>query len=556
MSPETQKRANSATLIMGGTGSGKSSLLATLVEYVWETHHKLTRIVTTDGGGFPDRIEALLRMGLAQIWRARTRDLPDGSLSFETCLRASQGWWPRRWNPRTGECAPGEKLVPPITEKYVMHCPQGHQVKTVPFQSLLTPGICPTCKVPVTKQNMRVSKTAVQTAGFEQIGAMGFDGLSSMLSWMLQDMGARSGRLELKGEEGAIGGKIISGDIKLGGNTRSHVGFAQSRAEELALNALGIPNLVLPPVWTALTLEAEDKGGLSIIGPKLAGHARTDEGPSWFGNCLEAAVVKDDRDRRQYRLYLSEFVDDKGIKHLVKHRGAPGTLPAYLEDPPIEGNEAQTAFTEFNLGTFFSLLDAGLDKTVLAMKAKYPDAPGVVDGMVEVGEAVQVEQAQAEDGATGAETPAAAPTAQPATAAPAAPARPAVPKAPVRAGKPPVASKAGKPVAVAPVAPAAAVAVQEAPAAEPQAQAPAEIEPPLPLEGKAEVVQPTEPVAAPAATPAPAPPATASPAQAPARPVPPRPTTAAPGRAWAPPAAPRPPAQAPRIRPQAKPQGA
>ena len=54
-----------------------------------------------------------------------------------------------------------------------------------------------------------------------------------MLAWEMQELGQRAGRIDLKGEEAAIGGKVISGQLKFGGTTRSHVGFAQGRGEEL-----------------------------------------------------------------------------------------------------------------------------------------------------------------------------------------------------------------------------------------------------------------------------------------------------------------------------------
>lgn len=372
---------------MGPTGSGKSSLLATLMEYVHEEFGLVSLLYSSDGGGFPDRIQALIRMGICWPWRMRTRDLPDGSLSFETIARATQGWFPAQINLQNGETKPGVKLVPPITEQYQMGCPNGHVVKVVPFQALLTPALCPICKVHTTKENMRVSKTARRSKGFEKVGAVMYDGLTSMTSWALQDMGQRAGRLELKGEEGSIGGKVTSGDMKWGGVTRSHIGFAQARGEEWVLNSLSIPYLVVPPTFTALTLETTDEGGLSVRGPKLAGRAKTDEAPAWFGNCLESAVIKNERDARVFRLYLAEYVDDVGVRHLVKNRAAPGCLPAYLEDPPLEaGNEAQTAFTSFNLGVFFGLLDAGLQQTLDAVAAKYPNAPGQVEGIAEFGE--------------------------------------------------------------------------------------------------------------------------------------------------------------------------
>lgn len=505
--PGSVIRVNSAMLIMGPTGSGKTALLATLMEWMYQTYGKKSRLVTTDGGGFPTRIQGLMQKGIAQVWRARTRDLPDGSLSFETCLRAAQGWWPRRLNHRTGECPPGEPLVPPITERYAMHCPDGHRIKTVPFQNLLTPQMCPTCRVHTTKENMKVAKTAGQTKGFEEIGLVCFDGLSSMLSWMLSDMGQRAGRLELKGEEGAIGGKIASGDLRLGGNTRSHVGFAQSRAEELALNSLSIPYLLHPPVWTALTDEATDEGGLSIKGPKLAGHARTADAPSWFGDCLETAVLKDEKERRVYRLYLAEYVDEVGCRHLCKNRADPGSLPPYLEDPPLEsGRERETAFTSFNLGLFRQLQDKALERTTADMDEKYPNAPGAAEGWVEVGEGTAVALAAAGELKTAPE--------------------PAPPGgAGVTAGSP----------SPAPSAPPAAPAVRPKAPPAPKAKAPVG----RPVAGTTKAVPPVggpKVATAPAAPTAPAPPA----------------AQAAPAGGWAPPSAPRPPAPAPRMRPQTK----
>jgi len=540
MSPEGKVvHVNSSTLIMGPSGSGKSALLGTLAEYVWETYKLVTLLYSSDGGGFPAKVQALAQKGIIRLWRMRTRDLPDGSLSFETCMRAAQGWWPKSIDPRTGETSPGVQLIPPITERYDMHCSNGHLIKSVPFQSLLTPTMCPTCKVLADKSSMKVKKTAHRTKGFEQVGAACYDGISSMLSWMMSDMGQRAGRLELKGEEAAIGGKVISGDMKFGGTTRSHVGFAQSRAEELVLNTLGIPFLVVPPTFTSLTLETDDEGGLSIRGPKLAGRAKTDEAPQWFGNCLEPMVVKDERDRRVFRLYLSEFIDSAGVRHLVKNRADPGILPDFLEDPPLEkGHEADTAFTNFNLGVFFKLLDDGLKKSMERIDEKYQDAPGLPEGLVEVGESVT-------DGSV-APQPTGAPHAVP---TPAAGPRPQ----PAAVGKPSTGPAAGTGVAGAPAQ--ATQAAQATPVAAPKAAVPAPRPAaptprpaparPAPVAAKpaatvAPVASPAPPVAqtAPAAAPAPAQQA-AAPQAAPSHPV-------AAGQ-WARPAAPRPPAPAPRV---------
>jgi len=519
MSPEKGHvvHVNSATLLMGVTGSGKSALLGTLAEYVWQQYRKVTRLYTSDGGGFPSNVQALMQKGIVQVFRMRTRDLADGSLSFETCLRSTQGWWPQRITPATGEVPPGVKMVPPITERYALTCPNGHLVKAVPFQSLLTPSMCPTCKLLTDKANGSVTKTAQITPGFDTTGAVCYDGLTSMLSWMMSDMSQRSGRLELKGEEGAIGGKINSGDLKIGGSSRSHYGFAQSRAEEMVLNALGIPNLVVPPVFTALTMETMDEGELSVRGPLLIGKAKTAEAGAWFGDCLEAMVLKTDKDERMYRLCLSEFVDAASVRHLVKNRAAPGTMPAFLEDPPLKvGTEADTAFTNFNLGVFFTLRDRARVVTEAAMDEKYPDAPGLPEGIVEVGEGVASEGSAAPAGTLS--------TPKPHTGGASAPAVSGKPSAP-----------SGMPKAPQATAP-------RAPMAAPRPQ------PPKPPAAVTAAVSPAKP--APPEAP------TAAPAVAPAS----REMHAAPGQPagslagtptkWAAPAAARPPAPAPRVGPR------
>ena len=81
-------RNNSATLIFGDTGTGKSALAGTLAEYIFEKFGKITLYYSVDGGGFPTNVEALVNKGIIWLWKLRSR-----GLAFETCARAAQGYW-------------------------------------------------------------------------------------------------------------------------------------------------------------------------------------------------------------------------------------------------------------------------------------------------------------------------------------------------------------------------------------------------------------------------------------------------------------------------------
>jgi hypothetical protein len=498
---ETIAILNSSTLIMGLTKSGKSSLLVTAAEYVWEEFHKVTLYYLSDGGGFPTQMQALINAGIVRLWKMRSRSAP--GLSHETCQRAAMGWWPRRINARSGETAPNVQLVAPMWEQYEMYCPNDHLVKTVPSANYLTEHACPTCNVMVTTANMRTRKISQTTKGFEQVGARMYDGITSMISWGMDDLAERTGRGDLQGEKGALGGIVVSGDYSIGQSNRAHYGFMQKRAESLILASNAIPGMVIPPIWTALVQEGSDEGGLRVRGPQLIGQAKTADAPQWFGDTMETIVVEENQ-KKFRRLNLQQYVDRDGIRHLCGVRSFPGLLPEYLQDE--ETGDGSAAFTNFSLKTFYRLRDEAVRRTIDAYKAKYTDAPGVPEGDVEYGADVPVPAPKV--ATPGAPRPAGAPAAPRAAAAPAAR---------------PVAAQA-RPVAAV-VAPKPAAAVAPAPAA---AAAPATpVAPPTP---------PTPP-------PPPAPPAAAAPVTTAPRPA--APSAAATGPQAARPAAPKPPARGP-----------
>lgn len=365
---------NTSTLLIGVTGSGKTTLLATAAEYLYETYDEISGYYFADLGGYPDRMNALIRSGIVWVFRMRSRGM---DLSFETAQLSSMGYWPAQiLDPMTGEVPHGVKMVPPVRRLYRQTCTCGH-TRTIRVKSQLAVGNCPSCNQRIAVAATSVVEEQTLTPGLDKIRMRMYDGITSLSEWYLQDLSKRS---ELAGEMGAIGGVVTSGDLSFRGNNRAQVGFAQTRAHELISNSLSIPHQRIMPIWTALSNESSDSSGrLTIVGPKLAGDAKTEIAGAWFGNTLEAATVEGERQGSKVRrLYLNEFIDDQGRRHILKHRSDPRYVPEYLEDasysptePPIE------ICTNFSLGVFFRHLQIADTKALEAAAARFPKAPGI-----------------------------------------------------------------------------------------------------------------------------------------------------------------------------------
>jgi hypothetical protein len=517
---------NSSTLVIGHPGSGKTFLLATAYEYVWETYKKVSLHYNADPGGFPDKLRALAAVGIVRIWRMQSRGI---EYSFETAQLAARGYWPAIIEPKSGMSPKNVPMIPPVVTTYVEACGHCQQVagRSIVLATLLR-GTCPHCGKIRSNQTSKVTSQQTVSRGFENIGTRGYDGLTSISDWYMQDM---SHRVELGGEQSSLGGKINSGSLSWQQNNRAQVGFAQARAHELVTSSLEIPGMVVMPLWTALSDESTDEGGLPIVGPKLSGSAKTDIAPAWFGNVFEARLDVDaDQGRKQRRLYLSSFIDKQNRNHLLRHRGDPRLVPEVVSDQPYDaqGNPPAEIGTEFNLGHVFRQLDASLQKTVDDVAQRYPDAPGLENVPSHYGMDVPPEALQQTAAVQTGPTPSAKPVVR-------APSAPRVAPKPRTAVAGPAAATAQEP---------AQIDTSAVPASVPTEQAPTsrtEVALPLPLTPPAAAA---EPAAVAAAAPAEEFIAVNFPT---------------PAGAWAPPpgaarlSAPRAPAQAPKARPISRP---
>ncbi len=387
LAPPPARIVDAVLMLMGDTGSGKSTLMATYADWVWKTYRKVTYYYLFDLGGVPTEIMVLVQKGIIRLWKARLRT--GSGLALDTMHKATLGHWPKVWNPATGESAPDVELVAPRGSVFVAKCPLGHEIIRTKIKAMVKATLCRKCSPPkmVSLTDMQVSEQVLISPGFADRGAAIFDGISSMSDIVMRDLAERAAAGDIKG----TGQLIKSGDMQYAGNNEGHYGFAQNRTSEWFANAISIPGLVIWPAFTALELriagDAETNAGLPFYGPQIAGRAMTGKIPQLVGNCLGTAVGvnKDKGGKSEHRLYLKEYRQDDNIPHKVKTRVGPGHLPEYLTDGPIGAGEVELSFKDFSLGRFMELYDAAMAQISARTDAKYGgDTPGLPSGTMEV----------------------------------------------------------------------------------------------------------------------------------------------------------------------------
>lgn len=369
-------QANAVTAVMGDSGSGKTSLLATASEYCWTRFHRISRMYAADPGGFGNKILRLIRLGIVQVYNPTNHVEP-----FETMENLSKGWWPETILDKfTGYAEPDVRLVPPRFTEWVVYCDQGHEIDRRRSKGFLVnfSKQCAHCKKVVNPQNWgRVEEILQRSPGVEHVGLYMFDSGSALSDWAMEDMANTAAAST--GTQGnalaATGAKIISGEYAFGANTQQHYGFAQNAVRRWIKNSRMIPGQVVPPSWSFLIQRAtDDNTKLSVFGPKIAGNAKTPEVPSWVGNCVHAAVEVNQAGKRNHRLWLvNHNADGTTVPYLAKTRCEPGDLPEFLEDGPEDHK-----FTKFSLAYLFDQIEAALNKHGLQDAIDFPDAPTFV----------------------------------------------------------------------------------------------------------------------------------------------------------------------------------
>ncbi|MES2959857.1 MAG: hypothetical protein V4792_16830 [Pseudomonadota bacterium] len=382
--------ANAATGVYGISGSGKSSLADTAAEFAWAQFHATSLCYMADLGGFGSKRISLVRLGIMRVWDPRNHVNP-----FETMELCSLGAWPETIDdPETGRAAPDVRLILPRRLRTTLICPQGHHVAVFDNSAELAAAQipCPTCKVITSMVNGTTTRHVVRHRMFKTVGHRIYDSMTELNDWGMAELGTMSarGQLPIGKEGGSMLGSadaLRQGVVVYGGGSPAQVGFMQNRTYGWIANIRAIPDQVLPATLTFAVEQGkadDDSGGVPILGPQIAGNARTAKVPRWVGNCLHASREPNDEGNMVHRLWLTTHLDRRDVRaipYLAKHRGIPLDMPDYLEDP-WHGDKATRdalAWSVCSLGVFYGLLQAQLTKLEAADRARYPQAPGLYD---------------------------------------------------------------------------------------------------------------------------------------------------------------------------------
>ena len=321
--------------LYGPSGTFKTSALATFVTGLYRATGKKARMYNVDGG--VSSIQHLVDAGIVDLWEMSHHPFP-----FEALLDASRGYWP------ADPADPTSKLEPPTLVRYIAQC-QACDVRAYDQDKACTTAQvpCPKCKTPVTVRPRPVFNPANK---MDDIGVLLYEGLTGFSERLLDNMSDKLAR-----GEGKLGGdvaiKFKDGAVDVGGLTQSAYSVAQRRPKQAVENSRILP--VPYVIWTAhKDRGTDDMKRVPVFGPKLAGHAATDDAPRWFGMTFSAANWPVGKDV-QKRLYIQNYYEDfnmstKDVEHICNARIPPavldGVAPYFVFDPKKTGTFGAETF--------------------------------------------------------------------------------------------------------------------------------------------------------------------------------------------------------------------
>lgn len=322
--------------IYGPSGTHKTSSVASFIVGMHRATGKKARLYNVDGG--LDSMQYVIDAGLCDLWEMNHHPYP-----FEALLDASRGYWP------IDPSDPRSKLEPPTLTRYVAEC---KACATRPYDDAIAKQAtaqCPKCKVVLPVRPREAFNPANNLDG---IGAIVYEGLTGFSERLLDKMSD----LSAKGE-GKLGGDVAirfkDGAVDIGGLTQSAYGVAQRRPKQAVDNSRLLP--VPYVIWTAhKDRGTDDIKKVPVFGPKLAGHAATDDAPRWFGMTFSATNWPNKQANAvEKRLYIANYYEDfnlatKEVEHICNARVPPfmmdGLPPYFTFDKSKKGHLGAETF--------------------------------------------------------------------------------------------------------------------------------------------------------------------------------------------------------------------
>lgn len=303
-------------LLYGPSGSAKTSLLGTFITGYRKAHpEKMSRLYNVDGG--VDTIAYQVAAGRLQVAEMLARPFP-----FETLSEIANGAWP------ADVADPTSQLVSAWQLRYVAHC--AHCKKDVYDQ----PKPCTTthvtcgCSASIAVRPKRVANPANDLS---KVGVICYEGMTGFSERLLDNQADRSAAGEKIGGDIAV--RFKDGDLNIGSNTQSSYGIAQRRIKDAVDKSRLLP--VDYVIWTAhKDRGTDDMKRVPVFGPKLAGHAATDDAPRWFGQCFSVTNWPIAGKSPEKRVYVQNYFEDfnattKDVEHLVNTRIPPHVLKGF-----------------------------------------------------------------------------------------------------------------------------------------------------------------------------------------------------------------------------------
>lgn len=300
----------------GQSGTGKSEALRALIEQIYKTTGKKSRVAVGDGSAATYYDAGLIDAGVVEVVDYSIRSYPQTTLN-----KLCEGYWPVDVNDPTS-----------------------------PLQ-------------------------APKPGSLANIGVFGMEGLSVGCQYLMGDtlggLAEQSARGIKIGQDSPVlskdvlfdsAGKAIAGsgpklldaagkeikDIQAyGGNPMAHYGFAQRQSVGWIGRSKVYPNIV---VWTAHERSSQDKiSGEKLVGPEGAGEAMTANLPRLFNNTLHFVTASKKSDKLkdahtgqmitdldvEYRIYTRDHFHPDGstfVKYKAVTRGASESqgMPLYF----------------------------------------------------------------------------------------------------------------------------------------------------------------------------------------------------------------------------------